>query len=188
MSVVNTVFTAAAMNFLHVDPYLLQLAQSLAAALVFKQGVRQFQRMADAIGIDASAYLLGDQVDVVILEVLGYAGDEGDSHGGRQQKADAADELRTGVFVVARGVGIDDVAEDRRVQQGERLVDGRQAQRRRGEFPILPQVSIENLHVKLPSANTFIVAESKTPAARGAATRRSNNGHFCARSCQRSLN
>src|SRR5471030_2903706 len=79
-------------KLLHVDPYLLQLAQSLAAALVFKQRVRQFERVADAIGINARADLLGDQVDVVILEVFGYAGDEGHPHGGCQQKADAADE------------------------------------------------------------------------------------------------
>ena len=80
-------------EFLHVRSDFLQLAQRLAAALVFKQRVGQFERVPDAVGVDARAHLLRDQVDEVILEVLGHAGYERDAHRRAQQQADAADEL-----------------------------------------------------------------------------------------------
>ena len=51
---VNTMLTDDGDEFLHVGPHLLQFAQRLAAALVFKQRVRQFERVADAVGIDAA--------------------------------------------------------------------------------------------------------------------------------------
>ena len=134
-------------QLLHVGSDLLQFAQRLAAALVFEQRVGQFQRVPDAVGIDARADLLGDQVDEVVLEILGDARDERDAHGRRQQHADAADELRAGVFAVSGGVGVDDVAEDQRVEQREHLIDGRQHERRGDQLPVIPQISVENAHL-----------------------------------------
>ena len=87
-------------QLLHVGSHFLQLAQGLAAALVFEERVGQFERVAYAVGIDARAHLLGDQVDAVVLEILGDARNERDAHRRRQQSADAPDELRAGVLAV----------------------------------------------------------------------------------------
>src|SRR5882672_5471693 len=51
----------------------LQLPERFAAALVLKQGIGKFQRVPDAIRINAGANLLGDHVDEIILKVLGNA-------------------------------------------------------------------------------------------------------------------
>ena len=65
----------------------LQHAEGFAAALVFELGVGKFERVADAVGVDAGADLLGDQVDVVVLEILGDARDEGHAHGGASSRS-----------------------------------------------------------------------------------------------------
>jgi hypothetical protein len=72
-------------QLLHVGPHLLQFAQRLAGALVFEERVGQFQGVAYAIGIEPRAHLLGDQVDEVVLEVLGHARNERHEHRRRQQ-------------------------------------------------------------------------------------------------------
>ncbi len=77
-------------QLLNVGPHLLQFAQGLAAALVFEERVGQFQGVAYAIGIDSRANLLCDQVDAVVLEVLGHARNERYEHRRRKQTADAA--------------------------------------------------------------------------------------------------
>ena len=84
--------------------------------------------MADSIGIDARADLLRDEVDEVVLEILGDAGDKRDADRHSQQDADAADELGARVLGVAGCVRVDNVAEDQRIEQREDLVDRRQNQ------------------------------------------------------------
>ncbi len=131
---------------LDVGPHLLQLAQRLAAALVLEQLVRQPERVADAVRVEPRPEPLGDDVHVVVLEVLGHARDEGDAHGGEQQQADAAQELARRVAVEARRVLVDHVPEDERVEQGEDLVDRRQHERQQDEPPVRPQVRQQQSH------------------------------------------
>ena len=72
---------------LDVGPHLLQLAERFAAALIFEHRVRQLERMADAVGVELGAKPLRDQVDVVVLEVLGHARDERHADRGGEQHA-----------------------------------------------------------------------------------------------------
>ena len=90
---VNSTLIDAEIELLDVGPHLLELAERFAAALILEDGVGQLQRVADAVGVELSAKPLRDQVDVVVLEVLGDARDEGHAHRRRQQQADAAEEL-----------------------------------------------------------------------------------------------
>ena len=89
---------------------------------------------------------LRDDVDEVVLEVLGDAGHEGHADGGRQQQADAAEELAGAVLAIAGGVLVDDVPEDQRVEQREDLVDGRQAQGQDDKLAIVTQVAEQQGH------------------------------------------
>ena len=98
--------------------------------LFFEHLNRQRQRVADAVCEDLGAQPLRDDVDEVVLEVLGHTRDERDAYGRQQQHADAAEELRGRIELVLRRVAIDDVAEDQRIEQREDLVDGRQDQAR----------------------------------------------------------
>jgi hypothetical protein len=60
-------------EFLHVRADLLELPQRLAAALVLEHGVRQLQRVPDAVGVHLRAEPLGDDVDEIVLKVLRHA-------------------------------------------------------------------------------------------------------------------
>ena len=66
-------------QLLDVGAHLLQLAERLAAPLVLEHRVRQLQRVLDAVRVEPRAQALGDDVDEVVLEVLGDARDEGDA-------------------------------------------------------------------------------------------------------------
>ena len=80
--------------------------------------------MGQAVGVERGSHPLGDDVDEVVLEVLGHPGDEGHAHGAQQQHGDPADELARGVLAEAGGVVVDDVAEDQGIAEGEHLVGG----------------------------------------------------------------
>src|SRR5579864_6738992 len=99
------------------------------------------------VGVQLGPEPLRDQVDVVILEVLGGPRDKRHADSGGQQKADAAKELAGGVLGELRRVAVDDVAKDQRVEQGKHLVDRRQHQRERDQASVIPQVRIEELHL-----------------------------------------
>ena len=58
------------------------VAERLAAALILEDRVRQLERVPDAVRVDLRADTLRDDVDEVVLEVLGDAGDEGDADRG----------------------------------------------------------------------------------------------------------
>ncbi len=103
-------------QLLDVGPHFLELAQRFAAALVLEDGVRELQRVADAVGVELRAQPLRHQVDVVVLEVLRHARDEGHAHRRRQQKADAPEELPGGVLRKSGCVAVDDIPEDERIQ------------------------------------------------------------------------
>jgi len=78
--------------------------------------------MANAVGIDLGAKPLCDDIDVVILKILCNARDKSHTDGGRQQQADASEELAGRVFAIAGRVLVDDVAKDYRIQEREDLV------------------------------------------------------------------
>ena len=90
-----------------VGAHLLQLAKRFAAALVFEHGVRQVERVADAVSVDLRPEPLGDDVDDVVLEVLGHTRDKSDANRCRQEHADAAKELPRGVVLELGGVFVD---------------------------------------------------------------------------------
>jgi hypothetical protein len=73
--------------------------------------------VAYAVGIKACAHLLRDQIDAVVLEILGHARHEGYANCGGQEPTHAPYELGAGVLAVLGGVVIDDEAEDPRIQQ-----------------------------------------------------------------------
>ena len=91
--------------------------------------------MADAVGVELGAKPLRDEVDVVVLEVLRDARDERDADRRGEQQRDAAEELARRVFGEPRGVVVDDVPEDQRIEEREDLVDGREDERERDERP-----------------------------------------------------
>ena len=102
---------------------LLQLAQRLAAALVFKDLIRQAQRMANAIRVHLRAHLLRDQTDHVVLDVFGHSRNKGHAHRRAQQQRDAAKELLGGILLKLRRVVIDHVAKNQGIEEGEDLVN-----------------------------------------------------------------
>ena len=136
-------------QLLDVGADLLQLAQRLAAALVLEHRVGEIQRVLDAVRVEPRPEALGDDVDEVVLEVLGDARDERDADRGGQQQADAAEELAGAVLREPRRVFVDDVAEDQRVEQREDLVDGGQDERKPNQPPIVGQVRGEQLHASM---------------------------------------
>ena len=93
-SVVNRTLIDGRDQLLDVGAHLLQLAERLAAALVLEHRVGQLERVPDAVGVELRAQPLRDDVDEVVLEVLGDARDERHADRRRQQQADAAEELR----------------------------------------------------------------------------------------------
>ena len=130
-------------QLLDVGAHLLQPAERLAAALILEHRIGQLERMPDAVRVQLRAEPLRDDVDEVVLEVLRHARDERDADRGAEQQADALEELRGRVFLEPRGVLIDDVPEDQRIEQREDLVDGRQHERQRHEPGVVPQVPVE---------------------------------------------
>jgi hypothetical protein len=72
--------------------------------------------VADAIRIHLGPKPLCDDVDEVILEILGDAGNEGDAHCQEKQLARAGDELSRRIVAEAGRVIVDDVAEDQRIE------------------------------------------------------------------------
>ena len=125
---------------------LLQPAQRLAAPLVFEDRIGQLQRMPDAVRVELCSEALRDDVDVVVLEVLGHTRHECDADGGAEQKADALEEFDRRIFLEPGRVLIDDMAEDQRIEQRERLVDRRQRERHGDEPPVAAQIGEQELH------------------------------------------
>src|SRR5207249_495370 len=103
-----------------------KLAKRFPAALIFEDRIWQLERVADSVGINLSAQPLGDDVDVVVLEILRYARNERDTDGGCKQQTHATKELSRGVFAIPGRVVIDHVAEDDGIEKRKDLVDRRQ--------------------------------------------------------------
>ena len=64
---------------------LLKFAERFAAALIFEDRIWQLERVPHAIRVDLRAGPLRDDVDVVILKILGNSRNERCSHGRGQQ-------------------------------------------------------------------------------------------------------
>ena len=133
-------------ELLGVGPNLLELAQRLAAPLVLEDLEGQGQRVANSVGVELRAQPLRYNVDEVVLEVLGHAGDERDTNGHREEERDSAKELSVGELVVLGGVVVDDVAEDQRVEQRKDLIDRREDQSERDQGPVAAQITGEKRH------------------------------------------
>jgi hypothetical protein len=103
--------------------------------------------MSDAIRVKASADLLRDQVDVIILKVLGNSRDESNTDSRTEQSADPADKLRARVLLVTRRVTVDNVPEDQRVKQREDLVDRREKECGKDKSPVVPEIPPECGHL-----------------------------------------
>src|SRR5881409_523281 len=137
---------------LHIGADFLELAKRFPAALIFEDRIWQLERVADSVGINLSAEPLGDDVDVVVLEILGYARNERYTYRGCQQQTHAPKKLAGCVFAIPRRVIIDHVTEDDRIEKRKDLVDRREHEDRCDEQPVLFEIREKNFHVfKLPS-------------------------------------
>ena len=115
--------------------------------------------MAHSIGINLCAEPLRYNVDVIVLEILCDPGNERNTNCGCEEQTDAMKELIRRVFGITRGVIVDDVTEDERIEEGEDLVDGRQNEDQDGEPAILLEVIEKNLHrYKAVRAEVIITA------------------------------
>src|SRR5262245_13720224 len=102
--------------------------------------------MPQAIAVDLGAHSLNNDIDEVVLKILCHPGYKSNADGCSQQQADAFEELRGCVFLIASGVLIDDMTENEWIQKGENLVDGCQEQRQCHQLPILSQVGEKQFH------------------------------------------
>ena len=127
---------------LDVGPNFLEFTECLAAALVFKDRIRQFQRVANAVGIDLRTQPLRDDIREIVLEVFRHSRDERHTHRCAQQKADTANEFRCGVLAVPGRVLVDDIPENERIHQRKDLVDRRKHKRQRDQVPVLLEIGI----------------------------------------------
>ena len=103
-------------QLLDVGAHLLKLAECFAAALIFEDRIRQLERVADAVRVELRAQALCDQVDVVVLKILGDARDERHANRGAEQQRHAAEELAGRVLRKPRRVIVDDVSENQRIE------------------------------------------------------------------------
>lgn len=102
--------------------------------------------MADSVRVHLRAKALDDDVDEVILKIFCNSRDEGDSNGGAEQERYPFQELFSGVFLIFGRISVDDVAEDERIEQREYLVRCGQRERETDQFPVVPQVAVEDVH------------------------------------------
>src|SRR5580700_1070996 len=103
--------------------------------------------MPNAVGVQPGTHLLGDHVDVVILEILGDARDESNAHREAEKERHAPDKLADRVFMESRGVGIDDMPEDQWIEKREDLIDRSEHERRGYQLPIILQVPVKSRHL-----------------------------------------
>jgi hypothetical protein len=103
----------------------------------------------DSIRVHLGAYALDDDVDEVILKILGDSRNERDAHRQEQQLSRALDELRGLVLAKAGRVVIDDVAEDERIQEREDLVRCRKHQREQNQRAVFIEIRIEERHPRI---------------------------------------
>ena len=97
-SEVNRTLIGAEMSFSTSERTFCRLAQGLAATLVFEHGIRQLERVPDAVRIEPRTQSLGDEADVVVLKILGDARHERHTDRRGEQQADAAEKLTGGVL------------------------------------------------------------------------------------------
>ena len=104
--------------------------------------------MLDAVRIQPRADALRDDVQAIILKVLRHPGDEGGADHEREQLRHAHEEpmMVRGELLRFGGVVADDVAENRRIEQRERLVDRREHQREKNEVAVGSQVAEQEAH------------------------------------------
>src|SRR4051812_2135742 len=102
--------------------------------------------MLHAFGVQGRSGSLRDNVNEIVLEILRNSRDKSDTHRCREQSADTADKLRGRVFIEARRVAVNDVAENQRVEKGKNLVDGGEEKGDQHQPPVSLQMSKEQGH------------------------------------------
>lgn len=163
-------------QFLDIGAGLLQLAQRLTAALVFKEDIREFERMADSVRVNTSTYLLRNDIYVIILKILGDAGDKGHADRHAEQQRNAANELTDGVSVESRRILVDHVPEDQGIEQRENLIDCRQNQRGYDQLPVTAEVAVECAHYS--TLRYGVMAQTEVPCGSCTECCRSGQGLF----------
>ncbi len=103
--------------------------------------------MPNAIGIDPRPDLLRDQIDEIILKILRDVGNQRHATAAASIDLPSANELGTGIGPVTCRVRIDNVAENKRVQQRKHLIDRRQHQRGKIQSPVVAQIAVKCRHV-----------------------------------------
>ncbi len=159
-------------ELLDVHAHLLQHSERLPAALILEGGIGQVERMAHAVRIELRAQPLRDDIDAVVLEVLRDPGHEGHADRRKQQQAHPPEELACRVFAVPRGVLVDHMAEDQRIQQRKHLVDGRQQERDREQAAVACEVRPQEAHVSGPSVRRYPPSSVQTPRPRARGSQR----------------
>ncbi len=167
---------------LDVGADLLEPAERFAAALVLEHRIRQLERVLDAVRVQLGAQPLRDDVDVVVLEVLGHARDERDADRRGEEQADAPEELARRVFLEPRRVLVDHVAEDQRIEQREDLIDGGERERQRDQAAIVAEVAVEDFHGFM----SIILQARRLIGSRSMLVRRVSRATHCARRRARS--
>jgi hypothetical protein len=114
--------------------------------------------MPDPIRVQLRPEALRDDVDEVVLEVLGDARDEGHAHGRAEEQRHATEELGGRVLLKLRRVLVDDVAEDQRIEQRKDLVDRRERERECHQAPVLLQVAEEEPHRCSTASGAGVIA------------------------------
>lgn len=136
-------------QFFRILTRLLQFAERLAAAFVFKHGVRERERMLHAFAIHIRATPLADGVQVIVLEIFGDTGNQRSTDECQEEHDRPAEKFRSRQFVKTQRVVVDDPLKDDRFDERERLIDGRQNDDQDRQALVFPQVREENLHVRL---------------------------------------
>ena len=124
----------------HVRAHFLQLSQCLPAPLILENLIREFQGMPEPVGVNLGAEPLRNRVDKIILEILCNARDQGDSHGGKQEKAYPAKETSRRILLEPGYVTVDDIPENQRIEERKHLVDGGQKQCERQQTAVLFEI------------------------------------------------
>src|SRR5439155_18560070 len=91
--------------------------------------------------------LLRDDIDEIILEILGDARDQSHANRRSEQQSYTSNGLRARILAIASRVGVADVPENERIQQRKNMIDRRQDKSDDSELPEILKVPVESSHL-----------------------------------------
>src|ERR1035437_5088218 len=97
--------------------------------------------MLDAFAIDLDPEAQCQDVGVIILKILGDAGDERRAHHEQNEWPDSAKKLRGRKLLELLHVSIEDSREDHWIDEREERIDRRQAERQKDELAVSAKIS-----------------------------------------------